>query len=135
MRGRQTGELAPKTGNNQKPSWNRKSHKPLGLARERDDLRKYTNNEEEILRWASRTQAHPIERSPYQPDGEPAQLGFVFGDVPEAAEHLQPLEWSRFFALFHLLGLVLAYEDGQFELLKLETPDTSIAGQERRLDS
>jgi hypothetical protein len=60
-----------------------------------------------------------VERAPFRPDGEPAQLGFVFGKAPEADEHLRPMEWSRFFAIFHLIGLVLAHDgDSEYELLK-----------------
>ena len=85
-------------------------------------MRKVTNDEKEIRAWAARYDARPIQREPFRPDGEPAQLGFVFGDLPpEALTSLQPIEWSRFFAIFHLLGLVLAYsDDREFEILKIE---------------
>lgn len=84
-------------------------------------MRKVTNNEEEIRLWAARADARPVEREPFRPDGEPAQLGFVFGDVPESEASLRPIAWSRFFALFHLMGLILALDgDREFELLKIE---------------
>ncbi len=84
-------------------------------------LRKVTNNEGEIRQWAARHDAHPIERAPFRPDGEPAQLGFVFGRPDGSEASLRPIDWSRFFALFHLMGLVLAFDgDHEFELLKIE---------------
>ena len=84
-------------------------------------MAKITKDEIEIRRWAARFGAHPVERAPFRPDGEPAQLAFVFGQTPEAGESLRPIPWERFFAIFHLIGLVLAYDDGhQYELLKLE---------------
>ncbi len=59
-------------------------------------------------------------------------LAFVFGKAPEAAEALQPIPWSRFFAIFHLLGLTLAYEDGTgYELLKMEGGSTKIVEAKR----
>ena len=52
-------------------------------------------------------------------------LGFVFGDPPIAGERLQPISWDRFFAVFHLLGLVLAHDNGSdYELLKPEEKNT-----------
>lgn len=88
-------------------------------------LRKITKDEEEIRRWAARYEAHPIERAPFRPDGEPAQLGFVFGETPVSNENLQPIAWSRFFAVFHLLGLVFAHSgDAEYELLKPEEKNT-----------
>lgn len=79
-----------------------------------------TYKPEEILQWAARHNAHPVERKPFMPDGEPGQLGFVFGQAPETAEHLQPIPWQRFFAIFHMLGLVLRIDgDRDYELLKL----------------
>lgn len=84
-------------------------------------MRKTTADEKEIRRWAAKRNAHPVERAPFMKDGEPAQLAFVFGDPPEAREHLQPISWARFFAVFKLLGLVLAYDgDGEYELLRTE---------------
>ena len=85
-------------------------------------MRKITNKDAEILQWALRTNAHPVERAPFRPDGEPATLSFVFGDIPrDAAEHLRPIEWTRFFALFHLMGLVLSHDgDRDFDLLKVD---------------
>lgn len=84
-------------------------------------MRKFTNNQEEIRRWANGRSAHPVEYAPFMPDGEPAQLGFVFGDVPAQQENLQPITWARFFAVFGLMGLVLAYDDDKaYELLKTE---------------
>ena len=85
-------------------------------------MRKVTNDEQEIRLWAARYDAQPVERKPFRPDGEPAQLGFVFGQLPqEATASLQPIAWSRFFAVFHLLGLVLAYSGNrEFEILKVE---------------
>ena len=84
-------------------------------------MRKLTADEKEIKRWAAARNAHPIERAPFMKDGEPAELGFVFGNPPEAQEHLQPIPWDRFFAIFRLLGLVLAYDgDGEYELLRTE---------------
>jgi hypothetical protein len=62
-----------------------------------------------------------VERSQFIHDTEPAQLDFVFGDLPETAGILRPLEWSQFFAIFHLIGLVLVYDDQRdFALLKAE---------------
>lgn len=84
-------------------------------------MRKTTADEQEIRRWAQARNAHPVEYAPFMPDGEPAQLGFVFGNPPEAQEHLQPIPWERFFAIFRLLGLVLAYDgDGVYELLRTD---------------
>ncbi len=84
-------------------------------------MRKTTNDEQEIRRWAAMRNAHPVQRSPYLEDGEPAMLGFVFGDAPVAEENLQPITWSQFFAIFHLVGLVLVYDSGsEYELLKIE---------------
>ena len=85
-------------------------------------MRKATNDEQEIRRWAARHSAHPIERAPFMPDGEPAQLGFVFGEEPpQAEEHLQPITWARFFAVFHLIGLVLVHDGNSgYELLKVD---------------
>ena len=84
-------------------------------------VRRVTNNEEEIRRWATRHAAHPVERAPFRPDSEPAQLAFVFGEAPGVEAQLRPMEWSRFFAIFHLMGLVLSYdEDRDYELLKVE---------------
>ena len=82
---------------------------------------KTTNDEGEILQWATRQNAHPVQRAPYLEDGEPAMLGFVFGDPPVARENLHPISWPRFFAVFHLVGLVLVYDSGpNYELLKIE---------------
>ncbi len=48
-------------------------------------------------------------------------LGFVFGDPPQALENLRPIAWSTFFAVFHLVGLVLVYGgDSNYELVKVE---------------
>ena len=87
----------------------------------KDHLRKITSDQQEIRRWAAQRNAHPIERAPFAPDGEPAQLGFVFGETPGVEDHLQPIDWSRFFAIFQLMGLMLAYEGGtRYELIKLK---------------
>ena len=95
-------------------------------------MRRVTNNEQEIRAWAARHDAHPVERAPFRPDGEPAQLGFVFGDAPEAAEQLRPIEWSRFFAVFHLIGLVLSHDgDSDYELMKIEGSKNKSATEKR----
>ncbi len=48
-------------------------------------------------------------------------LGFVFGDEPVANGSLQPISWSRFFAVFKLLDLVLVHDAGtSYELVKVE---------------
>lgn len=87
-------------------------------------MRHFTNDQKEIKDWAIRRGAHPVERAPFMPDGQPAQLGFVFGVAPEADESLQPISWARFFAVFQLLDLVLAYDgDRDYELLKGEDED------------
>ena len=100
------------------------------LQMERPTLRQVTDDETEIRQWAARRSAHPIERAPFTPDGEPAQLGFVFGEVPEANENLQPISWARFFAVFRLLDLVLAYDnDRDYELVKA---GEGSAGEQRR---
>ncbi len=84
-------------------------------------MRKTTADEKEIRRWAAARNAHPVEHAPFVPDGEPAQLGFVFGHPPQADASLQPIPWERFFAVFRLMGLVLAYGgDDQYELLRVE---------------
>ena len=84
-------------------------------------MRRTTNDEQEIRRWATQHNAHPIQRAPYLEDGEPAMLGFVFGDPPLAEANLQPIAWSRFFAVFHLVGLALVYDDSsEYQLLKIE---------------
>lgn len=85
-------------------------------------MKKYTNDEQEIRAWARRTSAYPVEHAPFKPDTEPAQLGFVFGAMPVPQESLRPIEWATFFAMFHLMGLVLAYGDDKgYELLKVES--------------
>lgn len=84
-------------------------------------MRKMTADEKEIRRWAAARNAHPVEHAPYTPDGQPAQLGFVFGNPPEATDNLQPIPWERFFAVFRLIGLVLVYDgDSQYELVQVE---------------
>ena len=84
-------------------------------------MQKYTNKDAEILEWAKQRNAHPVERAPFRPDGEPAQLGFVFGEAPLSEEFLQPIPWSRFLAVFHLMGLALVYGgDNDYELVKVE---------------
>ncbi len=87
-------------------------------------MRRVTNDEHEIRHWAATRGAHPIERGTRTKDTEPAQLDFVFGELPpEAKAELHLLDWSTFFAMFHLMGLVLAYEfesNHEFELLKTE---------------
>ena len=96
-------------------------------------MRKTTNDEGEIRLWATRHNAHPVERAPFVHDGEPAFLGFVLGDVPESEESLRPIAWSQFFAMFHLMGLVLVYDnehESEFELLKFdEKPSGPYSGK------
>ena len=83
-------------------------------------MRRVTNDEDEIRYWASQRNAHPVQRAKHTSDTEPAHLSFVFGRIPEEAE-LKPIDWATFFAMFHLIGLMLAYdEEGDFELLKVE---------------
>lgn len=84
-------------------------------------MRRTTVDLEEIRQWAVLRNAHPIERAPFIKDGEPAKLGFVFGNPPQAKENLQPITWDRFNAVFRLLGLVLAYDEGfDYELIRTE---------------
>ena len=82
-----------------------------------------TKDEQEILHWAARYEAHPVEKGPIKFDGEPAMLGFVFGEAPESEEFLRPLSWPQFFALFQVLGLALVYGDSDYELLKVEADE------------
>lgn len=82
-----------------------------------------TSDEKEIRLWALRHNAHPVERAPFIHDGEPASLGLVLGDLPIAQESLRPIAWSQFFAMFHVMGLVLVYDfdnENEFELLKVD---------------
>lgn len=82
--------------------------------------RKVTKDEGEIRRWAAQHKARPVQKALIAHDSEPAQIGFVFGDFKDTDE-IKLLDWSQFFALFHMLGLVLAYDaDQNFELLRVE---------------
>jgi hypothetical protein len=99
---------------------------PLDEVRlQRSSLPNVTTDETEIRQWAAKRSAHPVERAPFTPDGQPAQLGFVFGDAPIANDNLQPISWARFFAVFRLLDLVLAYDEHRdYELVKSEDEDS-----------
>lgn len=61
-----------------------------------------------------------MQRAKLTSDTVPAHLDFVFGPLPEAADELKPIDWATFFAMFHLMGLALAYEEDDFELLQME---------------
>ncbi len=72
----------------------------------------------------------------YIHDTEPAHLGFVFGDVKQGQAELHPIDWPTFFAMFHLNGLVLAYDDDrEFELLKVEGNKDSERFEGKRVSS
>ncbi|MGI4829376.1 MAG: hypothetical protein ACRYFU_14460 [Janthinobacterium lividum] len=94
-------------------------------------MRKTTNDEQEIRLWASRRNAHPIELTQFTHDTEPAMLGFVFGHPAVDEGLLRPISWSQFFAMFHLMGLVLAHDGGDdYALLKVEDkPSEQFAGK------
>jgi hypothetical protein len=84
-------------------------------------VRKTTTDQHEIREWAARRNAHPVQMTPLIHDSEPAKLGFVFGDLPQAARELKEISWGQFFALFQLMDLVLAYDgDSEYELLRLD---------------
>ena len=85
-------------------------------------MRKTTTDHNEIRAWAKRRNAHPVELASLIHDGEPAKLGFVFGDPPQAREQLNPISWAQFFAMFQLMDLALAYDGGaQYELLRMDS--------------
>lgn len=84
-------------------------------------MRKVTTDHAEILRWAGIRGATPAQIDPLKFDGEPAILTFLFGDVAESTTDVATISWDQFFALFDLLGLSLAYDGGEYELLQIES--------------
>jgi hypothetical protein len=83
--------------------------------------RKPITDHDEIRRWATVTQAIPVEVNPRKFDGQPAILRFVFGEVPKGQHEMREISWDSFFAQFDLLGLALVFnEDRQYELVQIE---------------
>lgn len=89
-------------------------------------MRKVTQDQKEIRQWAVRHNVHPVERAPFIQDSDPARLDLVYGKLAVGNEHLQPISWEHFFAMFRLMDLVLVYDDDHnFELLKRPGEDSA----------
>jgi hypothetical protein len=83
-----------------------------------------TSDHGEIIVWATRHNAFPVELKRRKSDGEPNVLRFIFGEEDSiGTEELRSLTWEEFFARFDLLRLALVYDDTpDFQIIHLATP-------------
>ena len=64
----------------------------------------------------------PVEVYTRTFDGEPTQLRFVFGEAATASMgEMRPISWDQFFAIFEMMGLALAYGQGErYEIRQMD---------------
>lgn len=78
-----------------------------------------TRDRQEIEAWASKHDAVPAEIRPYEFDGMPTILYFLFGKEKEGTAELRPIGWDDFFARFEVMGLAMVFNDEpNFEILE-----------------
>lgn len=63
-----------------------------------------------VLFWAEQHKAVPVEVLAEGPSASTPTLSFVFHSGPERPDHLRPISWETFFAVFDMFDLSLIYE-------------------------
>ena len=81
-----------------------------------------TRDHDTIRAWAARHGAVPAQIKPAIFDSQPAILYFLIGKASRGTQELQPISWDNFFAIFGLLELAFAYDEGstRFDLVQIE---------------